>query len=144
MPFCSSLANSLEKWGLPYRLSFILAITFRFIPFLYEEAVRIIQALKSRGYKGFEEGNFFERLKAYTTLFTVLIVNSLSLVKKVGMVLETKCFGVAPKRSSLREYNFTKHDYIVIIVSIALLAFYLCLRYVFNLGWLPYAHGYAF
>jgi len=137
------LANSLEKVGLPYRLSFIVALTFRFIPFLEEEARRVVDALKSRGYKGFEEGNFIERLKAYSTLFTVLIVNSLSLVKRVGIVLEAKCFGASPKRSSLREYKLKKEDYLIIVSSLLFLAIYLILRYYFGLGWLEYAHGYV-
>ncbi len=138
------LANSLEKWKLPYKLTFTLALTFRFIPFLMEEAKRIMEALRSRGYKGFDEGNFIERFRAYTTLFTVLIINSLNLVRKVGMVLEAKCFGVAPRRSSLRDYNFSKIDYLIIGSSVAFIILYLYLRYVLNLGWLPYAHGYVF
>lgn len=137
------LANSLEKVGLPYKLSFIIALTFRFIPFLEEEARRVVDALKSRGYKGFEEGNFIERLKAYSTLFTVLIVNSLSLVKRVGIVLEAKCFGASPKRSSLREYKLKMRDYLIIVSSLLFLAIYLVLRYYFGLGWLEYAHGYV-
>jgi len=137
------LANSLEKIGLPYKLSFIIALTFRFIPFLEEEARRVVDALKSRGYKGFEEGNFIERLKAYSTLFTVLIVNSLSLVKRVGIVLEAKCFGASPRRSSLREYKLKREDYLIIISSTLFLVIYLFLRYYFGLGWLEYAHGYV-
>jgi len=137
------LANSLERIGMPYKLSFIIALTFRFIPFLEEEARRVVDALKSRGYKGFEEGNFIERLRAYSTLFTVLIVNSLSLVKRVGIVLEAKCFGASPKRSSLREYKLKFEDYIIIISSLMFLAIYLVLRYYLGLGWLEYAHGYV-
>jgi len=137
------LANSLERVGLPYKLTFIIALTFRFIPFLEEEGRRIVDALKSRGYRGFEEGGFAERLKAYSTLFTVLIVNSLSLVRRVGVVLEAKCFGSSPKRTSLRDYKLKPADYAVIASSLALLAAYLVLRYYLGLGWLEYAHGYV-
>ncbi|ABL78941.1 energy-coupling factor transporter transmembrane component T family protein [Thermofilum pendens] len=137
------LANSLEKVGLPYELTFTVALTFRFIPFLEEEARRIADALKSRGYRGFEEGGFLERLRAYSTLFTVLIVNSLSLVRRVGMVLEARCFGASPRRSSLREYRFRREDYLVVASSLLLLALYIVLRYCYGLGWLEYAHGYV-
>jgi len=128
------LSNSLEKWKIPYFITYMLSLTFRFMPTIESEIRNIIDSQKSRGYDKFEKGNIKEKIIAYGRVFKIIVINALVIVERLSIILECRCFGASKKRSSRIDYVIRKNDYIVIGFSLFCLAASTVTRFVFGKG----------
>ncbi len=122
------LAYALMQAGLPYRYGFMLITALRFIPlfFLELEQVRHAQMAKGIDIEKLSLKNF---LLAVRYLFVPIVLSALGKVDTLTISMESRAFGLYPRRSYLEKEPFTgKHRVAALAILSLSLALYLLLR----------------
>ncbi len=115
-------------------LGLLLALSYRFLPTVFSDGVRIRDSLRSRGVQ-FEEGNRLDRARAYSSLGIPLIVNSLDRSLQLAEALESRGYASSGR---------TKVGVSTPSLSEALLAsYYVCAGLVFLGLWVCFDMGRA-
>lgn len=129
------LANSLEQIGFPYQLTFVMALGFRFASLLEDQVGEIMTAIRSRRGRAFRDiPKATDPLAQLRLIAKLIILRQLSLVEDASLVLQARCFGATPRRTSRRRYEFRIPDYAVTILSLFLFFAYLLGRLVWGFG----------
>lgn len=85
------IAMGLRGIGVPFSISYLLSLIFRFIPLVKSDLAIIREAQMVRGMST-GEGNMLERMKKYAYLLVPLIVSSLKRVQLIANALDAKGF----------------------------------------------------
>ena len=100
------LGIALNRSGVPYRISFLIAFALRFFPLLHEEMSIIRNALRARGYQG-------PGVIALTAL--PLGLGALRRSQKIALAMEMRGFSYAEemkiKRTILKDIRFRPLDF---------------------------------
>lgn len=124
------LGYALMQAGLPYRYGFMLITALRFIPlfFLELEQVRHAQMAKGIDIEKLSLNNFTLTIRY---LFTPLVLSALSKVDILTISMESRAFGLYPKRSYLEKQPFTGRHCLAAaaVFAISLTLFLLLRRY---------------
>ncbi|MHA2059680.1 MAG: energy-coupling factor transporter transmembrane component T family protein [Candidatus Ranarchaeia archaeon] len=100
----------LVSFKLPYWFVLTLSFTFRFIPTLVDEAIRISDAQILRGLD-VESGNILSRwYRRLVPLLLPLLVSALRRSIRFAEALETRAFLFQPNRTSLKKLRLSKTD----------------------------------
>jgi energy-coupling factor transport system permease protein len=122
------LAHSLTRLGIPYKYSFALVITLRFLPLFDSEMNTVRMAQQSRGIS-VEVGGLSKILRTIRYTFFPLLVSALSKVDTLSLSMEGRGFGYAKNRTYLRKSKWDRSDSVSLILlfgfffSILLLSF---------------------
>ncbi len=122
------LAYSLMQVGLPYRFGFMLITALRFIPVFQLELEQVKNAQMAKGIEleGLSPGKL---LRMVRHLFVPLVISALSRVDSLAISMESRAFGLYPKRSYMYYQVLSRYDKLVIIVlPFVFLAFCLLFR----------------
>lgn len=92
-------------------IAIITALGLKFIPVLQEEGQRIYLAQKARGLD-FELMSLGERVKSVLNLFFPVVVSGIQKAFHIATAMEVRGYGSKVKRTRLKEYKFTKRDYL--------------------------------
>lgn len=123
------LANPLRHFGAPVDdAALALSITFRFMPLLQEELMRIREAQIDRGAQ-FDEGNIVKRVKAASSLVVPLAMSSFHRAIALAQAMENRSFMPRQQRTCLRRYSLAARDYTCIFASLILFAAILLLSF---------------
>ncbi|MHA1651505.1 MAG: energy-coupling factor transporter transmembrane component T family protein [Candidatus Helarchaeota archaeon] len=114
----SELLLSLNRIGLPYTLSFMVATAVRFAPTMLEEGNTILNAMKTRGFKT----GGFHKFTALRLLFFPLLNNTLKKARQTAIAADLRGFRAVEHRTFLKELNFTRGDYLLFLFSFIYLA----------------------
>jgi energy-coupling factor transport system permease protein len=123
-----SLLSPFQRLGIPTRdLVMIVQITFRFIPFLAQDAERIAKAQAARGAEwGVRKGNLLARARQVIPLMIPLFLTSLRRAESMALAMDARCYGGTQARSSMMEMRFTGLDalwvFAVTACAVAILA----------------------
>ncbi len=121
------LFGPLKKINFPVsEFALMISIALRFIPTLYEESEKIMNAQKSRG-ADFESGNIINRAKNMIPLLVPLFLNSMDRADELSTAMEARCYRPGEDRTKLNEMNIDKTD---ILVSIILGIFFIIISMV--------------
>ena len=126
------LAHSLTRLGVPYRYSFALVITLRFLPLFDCEMNTVRMAQQSRGIST-EVGGLNKILRTIRYTFFPLLVSALSRVDTLSLSMDGRGFGYAKNRTYLRQSEW---DYIDSSLLLLLLGFIFTCS-LLALGYLP-------
>jgi energy-coupling factor transport system permease protein len=126
------LAHSLTKLGIPYKYSFALVITLRFLPLFDNEMNTVRMAQQSRGISA-EVGGLSKILRTIRYTFFPLLVSALSRVDTLSLSMEGRGFGYAEKRTYLRKSQWNHSDSANLVL---LLIFFISIL-LLTLGYLP-------
>jgi len=110
------LGIALNRSGVPYRISFLIAFALRFFPLLHEEMSIIRNALKARGYQG-------PGVVALTAL--PLGLGALRRSQKIALAMEMRGFSYAEqlkiKRTTLKDIRLRLMDLVALTLCGAVL-----------------------
>jgi energy-coupling factor transport system permease protein len=106
------LVLGLTKLGLNYKGAYIITTAINLIPGFEAEARVIMDAQKMRGMRAFEEGGFFDKLKAYEALAFPLVINAMRRAQMMGIAMDTRAFGAYPTKTYLETITMSFRDYI--------------------------------
>jgi Cobalt transport protein. len=90
-------------------ITIMMTIALRFIPNIFDETQKIIDAQKARG-ATIGEGNVFQQMKALVPIFLPLFVSTLNRAEETAKALEVKGYHSQSERSSFRESRWKARD----------------------------------
>lgn len=117
-----AIALGLVKLKVPYRGAFAFSTAIRLVPTIVSTSYTITQAQKSRGLD-LDSGHIIQRIKKYLPLIIPTFVSVIRGTNVFSMALESKGFGYADERTFYMELNFSKKDYIVLIITLLVVLF---------------------
>lgn len=115
------LGLALEQTHVPYEFTFAFTTAVRFVPVLAEEAQTIMDAQKARGLE-LERGNFLKRIRNYIPILIPLIVSAIRRSIELAEAMESRAWGATKNRTNLYELRMHKGDFILIAMTIGILA----------------------
>lgn len=117
-----SLLKPLKKIHVPVgELSMMLSITLRFIPTLFQETKKIMNAQASRGVD-FKESKLRQKINQIVSLLVPMFVISFKRADELSNAMETRGYVIGANRTRIDEMKLVIKDYIAIILIIVLLA----------------------
>ena len=105
-----------------YKISYAVSLTLRYIPDVQEEFQMIKQSQQARGLELSSKGKLYERIKGNLRIIIPLIFSSLERIDTVSTAMELRRFGKEKKRTWYRAQAMTTKDYLVIGISVFILA----------------------
>jgi len=101
------------------QISMMLSIAIRFIPNLFDETQKIMDAQKARG-AVFGEGNLFQQMKALVPVFLPLFTNSLNRAEDLADAMEVRGYQPSNPRTSFRQMHWSLRDTLSMLVILML------------------------
>ena len=114
------LGLALEQTHVPYEFVFAFTTAVRFVPVLADEAQTIMDAQKARGLE-LERGNFLKKIRNYIPILIPLIVSAIRRSLELAEAMESRAWGATKNRTNLYVLRMHKGDFILIILTIAIL-----------------------
>ena len=132
------LAQALAALGLNYRAAFVITSAINLVPALEEEARHIIDAQKLRGLRVFDEGNVWQKLRAYPALAVPLIMSALRRSRSMAYAMDSRAFGAYARRTWRETLGMKARDYIALGCSAAFGTLVLCAHFIWfrDFAWL--------
>jgi len=115
------LGLALEQTRIPYEFCFAFTTAVRFVPVLAEEAQTIMDAQKARGLE-LERGNFLKRIRNYIPILIPLIVSAIRRSLELAEAMESRAWGATKKRTNLYVLKMHRGDFVLIVITILILA----------------------
>ena len=111
-----------RQLGLPDKLAFALDLTMRFVPSLGRDFAMTMDAQKARGYEmERRSGGLLGQVRKLTPLLVPVVIHSIISGEEITDAMDLRAFGTQP-RTWLRRLSYARRDYIVIAISLVLLA----------------------
>lgn len=112
-----SLLSPLKRIGFPaHEIAMMISIALRFIPTLFEEAQKIMNAQKARG-ADFESGNVLKRAQNLVPLLVPLFVNAFHRADELATAMEARCYRGGENRTRLNPLVMKRCDWAVVAAS---------------------------
>ncbi|WP_026496605.1 energy-coupling factor transporter transmembrane component T family protein [Butyrivibrio sp. WCD3002] len=125
----SELASSLNGVGVPYKISYALEITLRYIPDIQDEFHRIKNAQEARGIEMSSKGKLLSRIKNTAAIIFPLLFSSMERIDVVSNAMELRGFGKKKTRTWYSRKKLTTADFAVLIFIIVFSAAALAFTY---------------
>lgn len=129
----SEFASSLNKIGISYKISYAVALAFRYIPDIQNSYNDIRLASQARGIEMSKKANLIDRIKASSNIILPLIFDSLARIETISQAMELRRFGKEKTRTWISYRPFKKIDLVAIIFTIIIFAIGIAL-FVVNKG----------
>lgn len=101
--------EALRRLGLPYRVSFTIALAFRLVPLFLASALTVVAAQRARGLD-FSRGNVVERLRRYAPVIVPVFMGALRRADAMAIALEARGFGSPRPRTVFVRSRFGVRD----------------------------------
>lgn len=117
----SEFAASLNRIGIPYKISYAVSLALRYIPDIQRDFRNIAQSQQARGMDLSKKEKLFTRVKNSASIIIPLILSSLDRIEEISNAMELRGFGKNKKRTWYSSKPFTLADYLTIIFGICVL-----------------------
>ena len=107
----SDIFTSLQRFGMPYVMNFILTMTLQLLPILQNEFAVVLNAQKSRAMKGTGFG-------AILPSMVPVFVGAIERVQQLSISLESRAFGSSGHKTSYRKVRMTLWDILLMVFGI--------------------------
>lgn len=114
----SEFASSLNGVGVPYTISYAVAISLRYIPDIQDEFHKIKNAQEARGIEMSRKASVLSRIKSTASIIFPLLFISMDRINVVSNAMELRGFGKKKQRTWYRKRTLSKADYSVIALSL--------------------------
>ena len=107
------------------KIALVMSIALRFVPTLFDETVKIMNAQRSRG-ADFNDGGLIKRAKAIAPLLVPLFINSLQTAVDLATAMESRGYRGSEGRTKFRILKWSKYDlyclgYFVLLIVLLLI-----------------------
>jgi energy-coupling factor transport system permease protein len=110
-------ALGLVRLGLPYHLAYTMTTALNLIPILQAEANTIADAQKLRACRVFEKGSFLDKLRAYPSLVTPLIIGAMRRAQLIAVAMDSRAFGASSDRTYVQEIRMRQGDWVFLVLA---------------------------
>ena len=111
-------ALGLVRMGLPYRLAYTTTTALNLIPILQAEANVIMDAQRLRALQVFEKGKFLDKLKAYPSLITPLVIGAMRRAQLIAVAMDSRAFGATKDRTYIQDIQMRATDWVFVFFSV--------------------------
>jgi energy-coupling factor transporter transmembrane protein EcfT len=119
--------EALRALGLPYRVSFAIALAFRLVPLFLSSAFAVVAAQQARGLD-FSRGSVIARLRLYVPVIVPVFMGALRRADAMAIALEARGFGAERPRTVFVRSRARVTDYVVGGILVAVVALYVWIR----------------
>ncbi len=116
--------QGLVKLKVPYDLALMSSVGIRFLPLLIEQMQDTLIAIQLRGIE-INSLRLADKVKVYSYIFAPVIISTLEKAKSLSLSIEMRAFRIYKDRTSLIELSFSREDYVLLFVNIALLVIFI-------------------
>ena len=109
------------------KIALVMSIALRFVPTLFDETFKIMNAQRSRG-ADFNNGGLVTRAKAITPLLVPLFINSLETAIDLSTAMESRGYRGDKGRTKFRVLKWSNVDFINLFYFVLLLGLLLVFR----------------
>lgn len=114
----NSFLRPLEKLKVPTAdIAMVVSIALRFIPITADEFMKVRAAQWARG-ASFSNGSLWKRLSAWQTVFVPLFVALFRRADHLAFAMESRCYGLASKRTELTYRAMTGYAWVAMGVGV--------------------------
>ncbi len=106
---------AVRRLGLPYKASFALATSFRFLPTVAGVGNSIVEAQKARGLDP-SRGWPVRRMKSYARILGPLMITSIRIAQQLIFAVEAKAFSIDRPRTYYRQLRLDRDDRVALMV----------------------------
>ncbi len=126
----SELAASINGVGVPYSISYSVAIALRYIPDIQDEFRRISNAQAARGIEMSKKAHLLERIKRTASIIFPLLFSTMERIDVVSNAMVLRGFGKKKTRTWYSKRKLMAADIITIagVVIFAIIALYITYR----------------
>ncbi len=117
----------LVKLRLPYPVAFAFALALRWVPEIFQTAVRVQEAQTVRGLE-WQRGSLWSRLRRQLPLLVPIFLLTLRRSQTMAWALEARGFQMHRQRSYLLENRMRYRDWLTLAVALVLVAFFIGLH----------------
>jgi energy-coupling factor transport system permease protein len=115
--------EALRGFGMPFRMSFAIALAFRLVPLFLASALSVVTAQRARGLD-FSRGNVFQRLARYMPVIVPVFMGALRRSEAMAMALEARGFSREAPRTTFLRSRFTARDAVAAAVTAVVVLVY--------------------
>ena len=119
--------EALRGLGLPYRVSFAIALAFRLVPLFLSSAFAVVVAQRARGLD-FSHGSVMTRLRRYAPVIVPVFMGALRRADGMAIALEARGFGSERPRTVFVRSRVRAADVLVGAVIMVVVGLYLWIR----------------
>ena len=112
---------ALVRLRLPYPACFAFAMALRWVPEVFDTALRVKEAQQARGLD-LETGGLWNRLKRHIPLLVPIFLLTLRRSQTMAWALEAKGFNYGPKRTYYLDLRFTRNDFLALALGLLIFA----------------------
>lgn len=102
-----------------YEIAFMMSISFRFIPLIFDETEKIIKAQKARG-ANVRSGRVDKRIVDITSLIIPIFINTFKKADYIAVAMESRGYRGGEGRTRLKKYIFTCKDFLFTLIAFIL------------------------
>lgn len=106
---------AVRRLGLPYKASFALATSFRFLPMVAGVGNSIIEAQRARGLDP-SRGWPVRRMRSYARILGPLMITSIRIAQQLIFAVEAKAFSIDRPRTFFRQLRLTGEDRVALVI----------------------------
>lgn len=106
----------------PKDLIFAFVAAVRFIPVLMLDMQQIMDAQKARGLE-LDKGSILKRIKNLIPILIPLVISAIMRSEEMAEAMEARAYGVSKNPTLYARYEFSKKDFIFLILSLSIFAF---------------------
>jgi len=114
----NDLSFAMMQAGIPYRYGFALVTALRLVPIFQQEAATVYKAQLARGFR-YDQRNLNGIIDLPRRFLLPMLVSSLGRVDYLSVSMESRSFGMLPKRTYLRTIPFQRRDGFALAALIA-------------------------
>jgi len=114
------LALALVRLRLPYPACFAFAMALRWVPEVFDTALRVKEAQQARGL-ALQSGGWWLRLKRHIPLLVPIFLLTLRRSQTMAWALEAKGFNCQPRRTYWLDIQFTRRDFLALTLGLLIL-----------------------
>ena len=101
------------------KIALVISIALRFVPTLFDETFKIMNAQRSRG-ADFNDGGLIQRAKAITPILVPLFIQSLETAIDLSTAMESRGYRSSEGRTKYRVLSWSKYDLIALFYFVLL------------------------
>ncbi|MGL5977958.1 MAG: energy-coupling factor transporter transmembrane component T family protein [Erysipelotrichaceae bacterium] len=106
----SEFAASLNKIGVPYKISYSVALTLRYLPDVMRDFTQISLASQARGLDLSKKAKTMERIKNAMGILVPLVFSTLDRIESISNAMDLRGFGKLKQRSWYAERPLKQSD----------------------------------
>lgn len=123
---------ALRRLGLPYKATFALSTSLRFLPTIVGIGESIVEAQRARGLDP-NTGGPIRRLGSYSRILGPLVITAIRIAQQLSLAVEARAFSISRQRTYLRVLTFGRMD-VGVLIGIAVLMVAALVMRVLGLG----------